>query len=74
MNKKQKVVENLANEARKTSPWSPRSLFFYLLAIIYVISPIDFVPDAMLGIGQIDDTAVLIAIIWYVIRLLRRRK
>jgi uncharacterized membrane protein YkvA (DUF1232 family) len=30
------------------------------LAILYVISPIDLVPDPMLGLGQLDDLAVLL--------------
>lgn len=74
MNKKQQVAEKLASEARKGSPWSPRSMVLYLLAIIYVLSPIDFIPDALLGMGQADDALVLIAVIWYAIRLLRKGK
>lgn len=74
MNDKQKLAEKLVSEARKGSPWSPRSIILYLLAIIYVVSPLDFIPDALLGFGQLDDAAVVIAIIWYVIRLLRRGK
>lgn len=31
-----------------------------LLALIYLISPIDFVPDAFLGLGQMDDLAILL--------------
>lgn len=73
MNDKQKIAEKLVGEARKGSPWSPRSIVLYLLAIVYVLSPIDLVPDALLGAGQVDDAAVLIALIWYVVRLLRRR-
>lgn len=74
MNDKQKLAEKLVSEARKGSPWSPRSIILYLLAIIYVVSPLDFIPDALLGFGQLDDAAVVIAIIWYAIRLLRRGK
>ena len=29
MNKKQQVAEKLASEARKGSPWSPRSVVLY---------------------------------------------
>ena len=74
MNKKQQVAEKLASEARKGSPWSPRSVVLYLLAIIYVLFPIDFIPDALLGFGQADDALVLIAVIFYAVRLLRRGK
>ena len=30
------------------------------LAILYVLSPIDLVPDPLLGVGQLDDLAVLL--------------
>lgn len=29
-------------------------------ALAYILSPIDFLPDAILGLGQLDDLAVLI--------------
>jgi uncharacterized membrane protein YkvA (DUF1232 family) len=29
-----------------------------LASVIYVISPVDFVPDVILGLGQVDDLAV----------------
>lgn len=31
-----------------------------LVALLYVVSPIDIVPDAVLGLGQLDDIAVLV--------------
>ena len=71
---KQNVTEKLVGEARKGSLWSPRSIVFYLLAIAYTISPIDFIPDAMLGPGQVDDAAVIIAVIYYIIRIIRKKK
>jgi len=30
------------------------------LAILYVLSPIDLMPDPLLGVGQLDDLAVLL--------------
>ncbi len=30
------------------------------LAILYLISPIDLVPDPVLGLGQLDDLAILL--------------
>jgi uncharacterized membrane protein YkvA (DUF1232 family) len=30
------------------------------LAILYIISPIDIVPDPVLGLGQLDDLAVIL--------------
>ena len=70
---KQNITEKLVGEARKGSLWSPRSIVFYLLAIVYTLSPIDFIPDAMLGPGQVDDAAVIIAVIYYIIRIIRKR-
>ena len=31
-----------------------------LLGLIYLISPIDIIPDALLGLGQLDDIAVIV--------------
>ena len=74
MNKKQQVAGKLVEEARRGGPWSPRSIVLYLLAIAYVFSPVDFVPDALPGFGQLDDGAVILAVILYFIRLSRRKK
>ena len=31
-----------------------------VLGIIYVLSPLDFIPDVMIGLGQLDDLAIII--------------
>ncbi len=31
-----------------------------ILTVVYIISPIDFVPDWFLGLGQLDDLAILL--------------
>lgn len=48
----------------RISPW----LRFGIPALVglYLISPIDFLPDAVLGLGQLDD----LAIIWLGLQLL----
>lgn len=74
MSDKQKLTEKLVQEARKGSPTSLRSLLYYLLAVVYVVSPLDFVPDVLPGLGQMDDVAVIIGIIIYVVRLLKQKK
>ena len=38
-------------------PWS--SMVLVTVGIIYFVSPIDLIPDALLGIGFIDDAAVI---------------
>lgn len=71
---KQNITEKLVGEARKGSLWSLRSIVFYLLAIAYTISPIDLIPDAMVGVGQMDDAAVILAVIYYIIHIIRKKK
>ena len=31
-----------------------------VIGIIYVLSPLDFIPDVLIGIGQLDDLAIVI--------------
>ncbi len=44
--------------------WDPRvpvwTKLVPFVALLYIISPIDFVPDALLGLGQLDDLGVLL--------------
>jgi uncharacterized membrane protein YkvA (DUF1232 family) len=42
---------------RDVSIWS---ILVFTIGIIYILSPIDIIPDFNLGIGQIDDAAVLL--------------
>lgn len=32
----------------------------FLLPLVYVISPLDFIPDVFLGIGQLDDLGIIL--------------
>lgn len=47
-------------------------LFVPVLILLYLISPIDLVPDVLLGIGQLDDLGVMGAALLLAIRLLPR--
>jgi uncharacterized membrane protein YkvA (DUF1232 family) len=38
---------------------SIRSIVIFLAALAYIVSPIDLIPDYILGLGQIDDAAIL---------------
>lgn len=44
--------------------WDPRVSLWVKLApfftVLYIISPLDFIPDAILGLGQVDDLGALL--------------
>lgn len=42
---------------RNVSVWS---IVVFSFAIIYILDPIDIIPDFNIGLGQIDDAAVLV--------------
>ncbi len=49
------------------SPWVRFGI--PLLGLIYLISPIDIIPDALLGFGQLDDVTVLMLLVQLLITL-----
>jgi uncharacterized membrane protein YkvA (DUF1232 family) len=38
---------------------SVKSIVIFIVALAYIISPIDLIPDYILGLGQIDDAFIL---------------
>ena len=42
-----------------------RRMFPILAALLYVISPVDLVPDFIPGFGWLDDLVVLGVLVWY---------
>ncbi|UCD79255.1 MAG: DUF1232 domain-containing protein [Desulfobacterales bacterium] len=38
---------------------SVKSIIVFIVALAYIISPFDLIPDYILGFGQIDDAAIL---------------
>lgn len=40
-----------------------------LLAVLYLLSPVDFIPDVLLGLGQLDDLGVLMLALELFLRL-----
>ena len=47
---------------RDISIWS---ILVFFIAIVYVLIPVDIIPDFMLGLGQIDDAAVLFLCLYF---------
>ncbi len=45
-----------------------RRIFAILAALLYVISPVDVVPDFIPGVGWLDDLVVLGVLFWYLTR------
>ncbi|AEP86334.1 YkvA family protein [Bacillus spizizenii] len=44
-----------------------KTLFLLTAAILYIAMPLDIIPDVLLGLGIIDDAAVL-GLIWMLIK------
>jgi uncharacterized membrane protein YkvA (DUF1232 family) len=64
-----RLVWRLLNDARVH--WLPKLII--PAAILYVISPIDLIPDMMLGLGQLDDIGVVALAIALFIELCPRK-
>ena len=58
-------------EYRNVSPWS---ILVFFAGIIYVISPIDIIPDFLPLVGQIDDALILILCMYFLEKDLHKYK
>ena len=38
---------------------SAKSIVIFVASLVYLISPIDLIRDSIIGLGQIDDAAIL---------------
>ena len=53
---------------------SVKSIIIFLVALAYIISPIDLIPDYIIGMGQIDDAVILGLSLYFLEKDLRRYK
>jgi uncharacterized membrane protein YkvA (DUF1232 family) len=53
---------------------SIKSVVIFLVTLIYIISPIDLIPDYIIGLGQIDDAAILGLSLYFLEKELRKYK
>jgi len=56
---------------REVSPWS---ILVFIAGIVYVISPIDIIPDFLPLVGQIDDALILILCMYFLEKDLQKYK
>lgn len=63
MNKKIATLIHILNTLKNGNIRGKMSLFLCILAILYLIVPIDVIPDALIGPGQIDDLLLLLGAI-----------
>lgn len=53
---------------RRDTPWKVKLVL--IAALIYLVWPYDLLPDWFLGLGIVDDLAVVSLLVWLAIRLL----
>ena len=53
---------------------SVKSIVIFVVALAYIISPIDLIPDYLIGLGQIDDAVILGLSLYFLEKDLRKYK
>jgi uncharacterized membrane protein YkvA (DUF1232 family) len=53
---------------------SVKSFVIFIVALAYIISPIDLIPDYIIGLGQIDDAVILGLSLFFLEKDLRKYK
>jgi len=74
MNKKIATLIHILNTLKNGNMRGKLSLFLCILAILYLIVPIDVIPDALIGPGQIDDLLLLLGAITNSVLAYRKSK
>ena len=53
---------------------SAKSIIIFFIALAYIISPLDLIPDYIIGLGQIDDAVILGLSLYFLEKDLRKYK
>jgi uncharacterized membrane protein YkvA (DUF1232 family) len=53
---------------------SIKSIIIFVVTLTYIISPIDLIPDYVIGLGQIDDVALLGLSLFFLEKEIRKYK
>jgi len=53
---------------------SLKSIVIFVVALVYIISPIDLIPDYIIGLGQIDDAVILGLYLYFLEKDLQKYK
>jgi uncharacterized membrane protein YkvA (DUF1232 family) len=53
---------------------SVKSIVIFIVALAYIVSPIDLIPDYIIGFGQIDDAVILGLSLYFLEKDLRKYK
>jgi uncharacterized membrane protein YkvA (DUF1232 family) len=56
-----RMARSWARREYRTLPW--KSLLYAVAAIVYFVNPVDLIPDALAGLGFLDDVAVITAVV-----------
>lgn len=56
-----RFVRAWARREYRSAPWT--TLLYVVAALVYFVNPIDLIPDALAGIGLVDDVAIVAAVV-----------
>lgn len=64
---KLETAKKLFSASRKGVLWTPRNTILALIALLYILSPVDFVPEFLFPlIGWLDDVGIMTAVICWI--------